>query len=155
MHSPFSLWYGSRRLEVSEESPTDHPQVYALLGSCPTMAVGPEAAGSLLLGSAIRLTNQHHGAALLDGDDVQNARLAVCFPSQAFRKVVLIDLGTQGLIVATTGLIAFVAGFVRLGFLDSVLSRPLLRGFISAVGFVIFVDQLIVNSLSHRDTVSY
>merc|ERR1712000_67416 len=32
---------------------------------------------------------------------------------------------------------------VRLGFLDSVLSRPFLRGFISAIGFVITVDQLI------------
>ncbi|PWW73953.1 hypothetical protein C7212DRAFT_283826 [Tuber magnatum] len=102
------------------------PLVYSLLGSCPTMAVGPEAAGSLLLGSAIRLTNEHHGSPFddHDGDDLQNARLA-------------------GLITAMTGLIAFVAGFVRLGFLDSVLSRPLLRGFISAVGFVIFVDQLI------------
>lgn len=43
-----------------------------------------------------------------------------------------------------TGAIAFIAGGVRLGFLDSVLSRPLLRGFISGVGAVIFVDQLLV-----------
>jgi MFS superfamily sulfate permease-like transporter len=43
-----------------------------------------------------------------------------------------------------TGAIAFMGGVLRLGFLDSVLSRPLLRGFISGVGFVIFVDQLLV-----------
>lgn len=43
-----------------------------------------------------------------------------------------------------TGAIALVAGILRLGFLDSVLSRPLLRGFISGVGFVIIVDQLLV-----------
>lgn len=43
-----------------------------------------------------------------------------------------------------TGAIALAAGVLRLGFLDSVLSRPLLRGFISGVGFVIIVDQLLV-----------
>lgn len=32
---------------------------------------------------------------------------------------------------------------LRLGFLDAVLSRALLRGFITAVGIVIFVAQLI------------
>jgi MFS superfamily sulfate permease-like transporter len=50
----------------------------------------------------------------------------------------------QATITAMTGAVALVAGFLRLGFLDSVLSRPLLRGFISGVGFVIFVDQLLV-----------
>ncbi|KAH0612518.1 uncharacterized protein H6S33_008898 [Morchella sextelata] len=101
------------------------PLVYALLGSCPTMAVGPEAAGSLLLGTAIRTLNQHHAPAFDDGDEAENnARLA-------------------GVITGMTGAFAFIAGIVRLGFLDSVLSRPLLRGFISAVGFVIFVDQSI------------
>lgn len=87
------------------------------------MAVGPEAAGSLLLGSAIRLSNTHHGRGH-EGNDVANGHLA-------------------SVITATTGAIALCAGIVRLGFLDSVLSRPLLRGFISAVGWVIFVDQLI------------
>jgi len=87
------------------------------------MAVGPEAAGSLLLGSAIRLSNIHHGNSP-EGSDAANGQLA-------------------SVITATTGAIALCAGIVRLGFLDSVLSRPLLRGFISAVGWVIFVDQLI------------
>lgn len=41
------------------------------------------------------------------------------------------------------GATILIAGLTRLGFLDSVLSRPFLRGFISAVGFVIIVDQLI------------
>lgn len=92
------------------------------------MAVGPEAAGSLLLGTAITTLNQHHPA-FDDGDEAfNNARLA-------------------GVITGMTGAFAFIAGIVRLGFLDSVLSRPLLRGFISAVGFVIFVDQLIVRTL--------
>ena len=42
-----------------------------------------------------------------------------------------------------TRILSTVAGLCRLGFLDSVLSRPFLRGFISAIGVVIFVDQLI------------
>ena len=43
---------------------------------------------------------------------------------------------------------------LRLGFLDAVLSRALLRGFITAVGIVIFVAQLIptlgLERLVHR-----
>ncbi|KAI5785049.1 putative sulfate transporter [Peziza echinospora] len=113
------------------------PLIYALLGSCPTMAVGPEAAGSLLLGSAIRLSNNHHGG---EGDDVWNGQLA-------------------GVITATCGAIALFAGIIRLGFLDSVLSRPLLRGFISAVGWVICVDQLIpemgLQELAKQDHITH
>lgn len=105
------------------------PIIYALLGSCPTMAVGPEAAGSLLMGNAIRMMNEHHDPAFDDdggeGSAYQNARMAAT-------------------ITAMTGAIALVAGVMRLGFLDCVLSRQLLRGFISGVGFVIFVDQLLV-----------
>lgn len=48
-----------------------------------------------------------------------------------------------GVVTGMAGAIIFIAGLTRLGFLDSVLSRPFLRGFISAVGFVIIVDQLI------------
>ena len=108
------------------------PLVYAVLGSCPTMVIGPEAAGSLLMGNALRMMNEHHLPAFDDGtgdegDDYNNVRLAAT-------------------ITAMTGAITLVAGVLRLGFLDSVLSRPLLRGFISGVGFVIFVDQLLVLS---------
>ena len=45
------------------------------------MAVGPEAAGSLLMGNAIRTMNAHHDPAFDDdggeGSDFQNARFAV------------------------------------------------------------------------------
>lgn len=37
------------------------------------------------------------------------------------------------------GLISFLLGFFRLGFLDVVLSRALLRGFVTAVAVVIMV----------------
>jgi MFS superfamily sulfate permease-like transporter len=41
------------------------------------------------------------------------------------------------------GAMVLIGGLTRLGFLDNILSRPFLRGFVSAIGFVIFVDQLI------------
>ena len=47
------------------------------------------------------------------------------------------------MVTGMAGATIFIAGLTRLGFLDSVLSRPFLRGFISAIGFVIVVDQLI------------
>ncbi|KAL8743253.1 MAG: hypothetical protein Q9190_004373 [Brigantiaea leucoxantha] len=99
-----------------------NPFVYALLGSCPQMVVGPEAAGSLLLGSVVKSSVDvgHSG----EDDDFINARIA-------------------GVVTGMAGAVIFIAGITRLGFLDSVLSRPFLRGFISAIGFVIFVDQLI------------
>lgn len=99
-----------------------NPLVYALLGSCPQMVVGPEAAGSLLVGSVVRssVDKGHSG----ESDDVTNARIA-------------------GVVTGMAGAVIFLAGLTRLGFLDNVLSRPFLRGFISAIGFVILMDQLI------------
>ena len=99
-----------------------NPLIYALLGTCPQMVVGPEAAGSLLVGTVVRTSvDRGHSA---DDDDVLNSRIA-------------------GVVTGTAGAVIFIAGLTRLGFLDSVLSRPFLRGFISAIGFVILVDQLI------------
>jgi MFS superfamily sulfate permease-like transporter len=99
-----------------------NPFVYAILGSCPQMVVGPEAAGSLLVGSVIRSSVDKGHAD--EGDDAIYAQVA-------------------GVVTGMAGAVIFISGLCRLGFLDSVLSRPFLRGFISAIGFVIFVDQLI------------
>ena len=86
------------------------------------MVVGPEAAGSLLVGQVVRTSVDHGDSG--DSDDVLNAQIA-------------------GIVTGMAGGIIFVAGLTRLGFLDSILSRPFLRGFISAIGIVILVDQLI------------
>ncbi|CAK7265706.1 hypothetical protein SEPCBS57363_001713 [Sporothrix epigloea] len=98
------------------------PLIYALLGSCPQMVVGPEAAGSLLVGSVVRASvDAGRGD---EDDDVLHAQIC-------------------GVVTGIAGATVLLAGIARLGFLDSVLSRPFLRGFISAIGFVIFVDQFI------------
>lgn len=99
-----------------------NPLVYAFLGSSSRMVVGPEAAGSLLLGSIVR-TSVDSGQ-FSDDDEINHARIA-------------------GVVTGLAGGIILIAGLARLGFLDNVLSRPFLRGFISAIGLVIFVDQLI------------
>ena len=99
-----------------------NPLIYALLGSCPQMVVGPEAAGSLLVGSVVKGSVDSGHAS--DDDDALHAAIA-------------------GTVTGMAGAVIFIAGLTRLGFLDSVLSRPFLRGFISAIGFVILVDQLI------------
>ncbi|OLN87580.1 putative sulfate transporter [Colletotrichum chlorophyti] len=99
-----------------------NPFVYAIFGSAPQMVVGPEAAGSLLVGSVVRGSIDH------DKSDEYNAELQakIC-----------------GVVAGMAGAVVFLAGLARLGFLDSVLSKPFLRGFISAIGFVIAVDQAI------------
>ena len=99
-----------------------NPFIYGLLGTCPRMVVGPEAAGSLLVGTVVKTSVDHGSHA--DEDSDMNARVA-------------------GVVTGMAGAVIFIAGLTRLGFLDSVLSKPFLRGFISAIGFVIMVDQLI------------
>lgn len=99
-----------------------NPLVYAMLGTSPQMVVGPEAAGSLLVGTVVKESVDRDNSD--ENDDVLNAQIA-------------------GVVTGMAGAVILIAGLTRLGFLDSVLSRPFLRGFISAIGFVILVDQLI------------
>ncbi|KAJ6258275.1 Prestin [Drechslerella dactyloides] len=98
------------------------PVIYAIFGSCPQMVTGPEAAGSLLVGEAVR--RAINSGRVPEEDGIGNAIIV-------------------GIVTVLTGIITLLAGIIRVGFLDSVLSRALLRGFISAVGVVILVDQCI------------
>lgn len=99
-----------------------NPFIYAIFGTAPLMVVGPEAPGSLLTGEVVRenIRNGHTG----DHADQRNAEIA-------------------GITTFIAGAVILLSGLFRLGFLDNVLSRPFLRGFISAIGVVIFVDQLL------------
>ncbi|TPX26904.1 hypothetical protein DIZ76_012368 [Coccidioides immitis] len=99
-----------------------HPLMYALLGSSPQVIVGPEAPGSLLVATVVR--NAVDDGKSIDDDLLANAQIA-------------------GIVTGMAGAMILIAGLTRLGFLDNILSRPFLRGFISAIGFVIFVDQLV------------
>jgi MFS superfamily sulfate permease-like transporter len=84
--------------------------------------MGPEASLSMLVGSAI--AQQQHF--MEDGDDpLANAVAISC------------------LLTLFVGIFTFCLGILRLGFLDSLMSRALLRGFITAVAIVVMVQQSI------------
>ena len=123
---PMSLSYASNLAHIPPinglYSFVFNPIIYAFLGTCPQMVVGPEAAGSLLVGQVVRTSVDTGNSG--DSDEVMHAQIA-------------------GIVTGMAGAVIFIAGLTRLGFLDSILRRPFLRGFISAIGFVILVDQLI------------
>ncbi|KAJ3028069.1 UNVERIFIED_CONTAM: hypothetical protein HDU68_002520 [Siphonaria sp. JEL0065] len=87
--------------------------VYSLLGTSKQLGVGPEALVSILTAAAIREST-------LDINE---------------------SIAVAGLLALLVGMFTFILGFFRLGFLDSVLSRALLRGFVTAVALVVIIDQ--------------
>jgi MFS superfamily sulfate permease-like transporter len=83
------------------------------------MSVGPEATLALLIGSSI--AQQEHN---IKSDDYEIDPLAwAC------------------LMTLFVGIFTLLLGIFRLGFLDSLMSRALLRGFISGVALVVMVQQ--------------
>lgn len=95
-----------------------HPTMYALLGSCYQMVVGPEATGSLLVGAIVHRIRRERG------NDYSNEEIA-------------------SVVTAVSGVLLLAAGIGRIGFLDSMLNRPFMQGFISGVGFVLIIEQAI------------
>ncbi|KAJ3044275.1 Solute carrier 26 [Rhizophlyctis rosea] len=89
------------------------------------LGVGPEALISIIVGATIRefpLPKDKDGSGRIEMDVKEKVALAT-----------VLNL--------MVGLLTFLLGFFRLGFLDSVLSRALLRGFILAVAFVVMIDM--------------
>lgn len=93
------------------------PFIYAIFGSVPHMIVGPEGALSLVMGQTIEKLMSHN-------ED-------------------LLSINLSSVITFVAGVVLLIAGICRIGFLGSVLSRALLRGFISSVGFVMIINSLI------------
>lgn len=91
--------------------------IYGILGTSRQLSVGPEALVSLLVGNVIKK--------LVGVGAEANERVQVA----TFLSLVV-------------GVITFLLGFARMGFIDSVLSRALLRGFVTAVAVVILIEQL-------------
>lgn len=99
-----------------------------MFGSSRQLNVAPEAALSLLVGQAI--TDIMH-----DNHHKNEDRTTV-----GFKVVTAITL--------QSGLFSFLLGLFRLGFIDVILSRALLSGFVAAVGIVI---SMRVQFLLRRD----
>ena len=89
--------------------------VYALLGSSPSLSMGPEATTALMTAIAI--------APLAAGDPARYAELAT----------------TLALLV---GLMSVAAWLLRLGFVADLLSRPVLVGYMAGVALIMIADQL-------------
>ncbi|KAJ3980743.1 sulfate anion transporter [Lentinula detonsa] len=98
--------------------------IYAILGTSRHLNVAPEAALSLLLGQAV--------------DDIRHE-----LDDPHSDKGDALGLAVATIITLQVGLLSFIFGFFRLGFLDVILSRALLRGFIAAMAVIILIEQLI------------
>lgn len=126
MYLPMALSYAENLAHVAPINGlyafVFQPLIYALLGSSPQMIVGPEAAGSLLVGSVVK-----DSVDLGDGSEDD----------------LVLQSKIAGVAVGLSAAYVFVMGLGRFGFIDNVLSRPFLRGFISSIGLVIFIDQVI------------
>jgi high affinity sulfate transporter 1 len=86
--------------------------IYACMGNSKQLSFGPETVASLLVGITIHDTNPADPAELAH------------------------------VLSFLTGIFLFALGIVRFGFLDSILSRPLMCGFINAIGAIIIMEQL-------------
>ncbi|KAG0675435.1 hypothetical protein C6P41_004701 [Kluyveromyces marxianus] len=94
------------------------PTVYTILGSVPQMIVGPESAISLIVGQAVEARHSK---------DPTVKAINICL-----------------VVTFISGLVLLVGGLLRLGFLENVLSRALLRGFISGVGIIMVITSLVI-----------
>ncbi|KAG2032608.1 sulfate transporter family-domain-containing protein [Suillus americanus] len=125
---PQSVSYGTSLAKLSPATglfaSAIPPIMYSLLGTSRQLNVGPEAALSLLVGQAV--SDYRRGDHHTRPEDADAVGIAV-----------------STAITFQVGLFASMLGFFRLGFLDVVLSRALLRGFVTAIAVVIAVEQLI------------
>jgi MFS superfamily sulfate permease-like transporter len=109
------------------------------------LSVGPEAALSLLVGQVITqltLSDPHTIPANPEKVAIAIAIVITLQVGHTRRASVLLLIRQR----RQVGMITFLLGICRLGFLDVVLSRPLLRGFITAVGIIILIEQVSKNS---------
>jgi len=116
--------------------------VYALLGSTRQLNVAPEAALSLILGQAISEIRYEHPDPHSGEGDALALAVASIITMQVSVYDTLLQYPRSLRMIHEAGLITFLLGFFRLGFIDVVLSRALLRGFISAVAVVILVSAI-------------
>lgn len=89
--------------------------IYALFGSSATLAVGPVAVASLMTASALG------GIAAIGSPEYVGAAL---------------------ILATLSGLVLFVMGLLRLGFMANFLSHPVISGFVTASGILIVGSQL-------------
>eukprot|EP00808_Paulinella_micropora_P027726 g2472.t1 len=97
---------------------------YFVFGSGKHLSVGPEVTASILVGKSI--LNFPSVKALNPNSEAYDAALLSAAMALTF----------------TVSLVGLVMGFLRMGFVDSMLSRPILAGFVQAVAAILIMDQL-------------
>ena len=96
---------------------------YGLLGSSRQMSVGPESTTAILLAHTLaKYTAEIHM-------DPLDPALIPLLIDQTFRVTFL------------SGLLALAMGLLRVGFVDSVLSLPILQGFLFSTALLLITDQ--------------
>lgn len=90
--------------------------MYFIFGTSKQLSVGPDALSSLLIG--LTLSGESFDDPTIDA--------TVIAPVIAFM----------------VGIILLILGLLRVGFIDTILSKPLLSGFINAVAVTILFEQL-------------
>ena len=89
--------------------------VYALMGTSPQLSLGPESTTALLTATAL--------AAMSGGDPDQLAAAA-------------------GALAIATGLVCIAARLLRAGYLSTLLSRPILIGYLLGIAVLMVISQL-------------
>ncbi|KAJ8100249.1 sulfate transporter family-domain-containing protein [Lipomyces tetrasporus] len=97
--------------------------VYAFMSTVPVMITGPEPGTSVMVGQAIT-------PYIFAGNPT---------PEEVEERAIIY----VALITLVHTIVYMIMGFLRLGFLDALLSAGLLRGFLAAVGIVLTMDTLI------------
>jgi MFS superfamily sulfate permease-like transporter len=100
--------------------------------------VAPEAALSLLVGQAV--TDALRADPHTSPSDPEAVALAVATAITVQACVCSLKFFHCLLTSTQVGFISFALGFFRLGFIDVVLSRALLRGFVAAIAFIILMS---------------
>lgn len=98
--------------------------IYSLLGSSRHLSVGPEVTSSILIGKTILSLPS------IPSGDMDSPEVTAALVSAA--------LGLSFLV----GIITLLLGLTRLGFIDSILSKPVLTGFVIAVAMSLICEQL-------------
>jgi MFS superfamily sulfate permease-like transporter len=128
--------------------------LYALLGTSRQLSVGPEALVSILVGASVKewsawqSSQRPHSPTsfLFSTFSLSGASTPPILPPPADTLPLPLvsvaeKVGIATLMGLMVGIITFCMGFFRLGFIDSVLSRALLRGFVLAVACVVMIDM--------------
>lgn len=107
------------------------PLIYSIFGLCKFLITGPEAAISLIIGESIGKWNF-----------TTNNDTDVRFIESA-KETFSADMIIKNLTVAI-GLIFLVLGVFRFGFLGNIISKGLLTGFITSLGIMMIINELLV-----------